>query len=105
MAAPLRNVEKSIEGVEAPYYACVQWEGLGRIFAREAEAEMDGRLDFGYFSAVVYTTVGFGEIVPRGPVRGLTGAEGITGLTLITWSASFTFLEMQQHWRLDNRSQ
>jgi len=29
----------------------------------------------------------------------LAGIEGVTGLLLITWSASFTYLEMVRYWR------
>jgi hypothetical protein len=57
--------------------------------------------DFVYYSAVVYTTLGMGEIVPVGPVRILTGMESVSGLLLITWSASFTFIEMQRYWGRD----
>ena len=54
--------------------------------------------DFLYYSAVVYTTLGFGDIVATGPVRILAGTEALVGLVLITWSASFTFLKMQIYW-------
>jgi len=47
-----------------------------------------------YFSATVFSTLGFGDIVPIGAIRFMTGTQSIAGLTLITWSASFTFLEM-----------
>lgn len=60
-----------------------------------------GFLDFVYFSAVTYTTVGFGDFVPTGPIRFLAGTEALTGFLLITWSASFTFLEMQRYWGRD----
>lgn len=52
-----------------------------------------------YYSAVVYTTLGFGDIIPIGPAKILTGFEALIGLGFITWSASFTFLEMQRYWR------
>ncbi len=56
----------------------------------------DGSLaDRFYFSAAVYTTVGFGDIVPVGPVRLFVAIEALAGLVLITWSASFTFFVMQ----------
>ena len=87
----------------AAYFACVQAEGFGRLQPLHPQVVVDGLLDFAYFSAVVYTTVGFGEIVPKGSLRALAGAEGVTGLTLITWSASYTYLEMQQYWRADDR--
>ena len=54
--------------------------------------------DYAYFSAMVYTTVGFGDIVPQGAMRMLTSAEALTGLALITWSASYTFLHMRKRW-------
>ena len=57
--------------------------------------------DYFYYSAVVYTTLGMGEIVPVGPIRFLTGMEAVGGLLLITWSASFTFIEMQRYWGRD----
>ena len=60
-----------------------------------------GLLDLVYFSAVVYTTLGLGDLVPAGAIRFMTGMEALTGFVLITWSASFTFLEMQKFWKND----
>jgi hypothetical protein len=54
--------------------------------------------DYFYYSSISYTTVGFGDLVPVGVIRMLTAAEGLAGLSLITWSASFTFLAMQRFW-------
>lgn len=42
--------------------------------------------------------VGYGEIVAQGYLRYLMGVEGLVGLILITWSASFLFIEMQKYW-------
>lgn len=56
-------------------------------------------VDYAYYSATIYTSLGFGDLIPNGPVRLLTSMETLTGLTLITWSASFIYLEMQQHWK------
>lgn len=52
-----------------------------------------------YFSAVCYTTLGFGDIVPNGPIRFVVGMEGVTGLLLIAWSASYTYLQMEKYWQ------
>ncbi|MEO8017027.1 MAG: ion channel [Pseudomonadota bacterium] len=52
-----------------------------------------------YLSAETFSTVGFGDLAPSGPIRFLCGTEALTGFILITWSASFLFLEMQQFWR------
>ena len=61
-------------------------------------AEHDRLLDVIYFSATSYTTLGYGDVAPVGHVRFLFSTEALTGLVLITWSASLTFLEMQRHW-------
>ena len=56
-------------------------------------------LDCVYFSFTVFTTLGFGDIQPEGNLRYLTGIESLTGLVLISWTASFLFIEMQRHWK------
>jgi len=52
-----------------------------------------------YFSYTSYTTVGFGDIQPLGQIRFVSSIESLTGMVLITWTASFLFLEMQKHWK------
>jgi hypothetical protein len=56
-------------------------------------------LDAIYLSAETFSTVGFGDLTPLGPIRFLTGTEALVGFILITWSASFLYLEMEQFWR------
>ncbi len=56
-------------------------------------------LDAVYLSATTYTTVGYGDLAPVGAIRLIMGTEALTGFVLITWSASFTYLEMQRYWR------
>ncbi|HQN64299.1 MAG TPA: ion channel [Methylophilus sp.] len=56
-------------------------------------------LDIIYLSAVTFTTVGYGDLTPNGPIRFMLGTEALTGFVLITWSASFTYLEMERLWR------
>lgn len=56
--------------------------------------------DYVYFSAVTYTSLGFGDLVPTGHLRLLAGVEGLNGLILIGWSASFTYLAMERYWPL-----
>jgi len=38
------------------------------------------------------------DIEPLGNLRYLIGVESLTGLVLITWTASFLYYEMQRHW-------
>lgn len=56
-------------------------------------------MDCVYYSFVTYTSLGLGDIYPTGNIRFTTGLESLTGLVLITWSASFMFIEMQKFWK------
>jgi len=58
-----------------------------------------GMLDLVYVSSVTFTTVGAADVHLLGPIRFLAGSEALAGLILVTWSASFTFLEMGRFWR------
>lgn len=77
------------------YYVLLQLDMFGAITGSVPIVTV---LDHAYFSGMVYTTVGFGDLVPHGPIRFMAGMEALSGLVMITWSASFTFLEMQRDW-------
>ena len=77
-----------------PYYLVIRLDGWGDLIGN-----FDGSImDCAYFSFTTFTTLGFGDIEPIGNVRYLTGIESLTGLVLITWTASFLYFEMQRHW-------
>lgn len=76
------------------YYVMSHTDGWGIL----SGATHDTLLDCAYFSFTVFTTLGFGDIQPEGNLRYLTGLEALTGMVLITWTASFLFVEMQRHW-------
>ena len=80
------------------YFVLLQFEGFGELRG----ADPNALVDYIYYSATVYSTVGFGDIYPVGAIRTITGTEGITGLTMITWSASYTFVEMLKIWKKDD---
>jgi hypothetical protein len=64
------------------YYAMHHSEAWGGL-----SGNFNGTLtDAAYFSFTTYTTLGFG------------GIESLTGLVLITWTASFLYLEMRKDW-------
>jgi len=44
-----------------------------------------------YASAVFYTSLGLGDVIPIGHLRFMAGVEALNGLLLIAWSASFLF--------------
>jgi hypothetical protein len=71
------------------------WPEAGRVAGQPVLHLFDAI----YLSAVTYTTVGYGDLAPEGPIRFLAGTEALTGFVLITWSASFTYLEMGRFWR------
>ena len=92
----LHVVEVWIFGIT--YYLLLLHGGFGSFDGIPAI----GVFDAVYFSATVFSTLGFGDIVPIGPIRFVTGTQSIAGLTLITWSASFTFIEMMQSGSMQN---
>ena len=79
----------------ACFWALLHFPNAGAI---QGTAD-SGLLEAIYLSATTFSTLGFGDITPIGPLRFLTGTESVSGFILITWSASFLFLEMQQFWR------
>jgi len=77
------------------YWLLSQNPGYGEL----AAAQSLNFWDYTYFSATVYSTLGFGDLVPTHSFRLIAGVESVSGLLLITWSASFTYLEMVRYWR------
>jgi Ion channel len=76
------------------FYKMHNSDGWGHL-----RGNFDGSLmDCVYFSFTTYTTLGTGDIEPIGDLRYLTGLESLTGLLLITWTASFLYLEMTRYW-------
>ena len=76
------------------YYLMNKAETWGSL-----EGNFDGTmLDCVYFSFTSYTTLGTGDIVPFGDLRFLAALESLTGLVLVTWTASFLYLEMTRYW-------
>jgi len=53
-----------------------------------------------YFSAVTYSTVGFGDFTPEGALRMIAGVEALSGFILIGWTVTFTYLTMEKFWSL-----
>ena len=76
------------------FYLMISYGDFGTL-----QGSFDGSLtDAVYFSFTNYTTLGYGDIEPGGQLRFLADMEAITGLSLITWSASFMFMEMMKFW-------
>ena len=56
-----------------------------------------------YFSAETFSSLGFGDLIPNGPIRLLAGTEALNGLLLIGWSASYAYLAMERFWGLPSQ--
>jgi hypothetical protein len=54
-------------------------------------APLEGFSDALYFATVVYSTLGFGDIVLEKGCRMLSGVEGANGFILFSWTAAFIF--------------
>jgi hypothetical protein len=55
-----------------------------------------------YYSAITYTTVGYGDITPIGDMRLFAAIEALTGMVLVAWTASVIFTVMHRVWRAEN---
>ncbi|WP_119421699.1 ion channel [Desertibaculum subflavum] len=56
-----------------------------------------------YHSTVTYSSLGYGDLVPHGALRLVSGVEALNGLVMIGWTASFTYLAMEKLWDLHPR--
>ena len=77
------------------YYVAENYLGAGSL---TGEFSGDFR-EYIYYSLVSYTSLGLGDVYPQGPIRLITGLEALTGLLMIGWSASFTYIFMSKFWK------
>jgi hypothetical protein len=95
----------TLHGLEIGLYAGAYALGTDLLHLGRLVGDVDGTsLEMLYFSAETFTTVGFGDIVPEGPLRLLASFEPLNGLILLGWSTSFVYVEVQRYWALDTPS-
>ena len=80
------------------YFVMIRFNFLGSLITFDSGEPIRDIMDCIYYSFITYTTLGFGDLIPTGSLRFLTGLESLTGLVLITWTASFMYFEMQKYW-------
>jgi Ion channel len=80
------------------YYFMTRFLSLGTLRGVSQGGFDQSILDCVYFSFTTYTSLGFGDIHPLGHIRFLAGLEALTGILLMSWTASFLFIEMQKFW-------
>jgi hypothetical protein len=74
------------------------WPACGSL----AGTQIASLIECIYFSAITFTTLGFGDVYAVGPLRFMAATESLIGLVLIAWSASFTYIEMEKFWRSED---
>ncbi len=84
----------------AAYWLLDRWPEMGRIvvIGTDPATHQHQFLDYVYFSAATYSSLGFGDMYPEGALRLIVGVEVISGLLLIGWSVAFSFVAMQKFW-------
>ncbi|MDZ7588115.1 MAG: ion channel [Parasphingorhabdus sp.] len=87
--------------LEVIIFAIAYWAIAASGAGYLAGAHASTAADYFYFSIASYTTLGIGDITPMGAMRLVAGIEALTGLLLIAWSASFTYLSMERIWSPD----
>lgn len=75
------------------YFNMVGWQGAVDVHF----------LNYIYFSAESYSSLGINDLVPSDDFRFLAGVESLNGLVLIGWSVSSTYIAMEKFWGLHGR--
>jgi hypothetical protein len=88
------------------YYFLATYTDLGDLVTIDATPDSlpFSLITCGYFSAATYTSLGFGDVIPSGHIRMISGAEALNGLLLIGWSVTFSFLAMEEFWERPDRN-
>ena len=77
----------------------------GNLIYKESTTLFPQIIDYVYFSAVSYTSLGFGDILPVGLIRVLVALETLTGIVMLGWTTSFTFIQMQKFWGIEKNEE
>ncbi len=75
----------------AGFYISSNWLELGSLGDSIGKEFMN----FFYHSAVTYSSLGMSEI-PSGHLRFMTALESLTGIIILTWSATFFYSVMER---------
>ncbi|MEQ1754110.1 MAG: ion channel [Micropepsaceae bacterium] len=69
------------------FYGATKWIQIGS-FAGERSMSF---MDYYYYAAETYSSLGYGDIYPVGEIRLLASVTPIIGILLLGWSSSFLF--------------
>jgi Ion channel len=68
--------------------------GLGTI----GDTDQPTLLTCLYFASTTYTSLGYGDVLPTGPLRMFAGSMALIGLLLIGWTAAYIYIAMERFW-------
>ncbi len=90
--------------IEVWLFGVAYWLMAGHLGLGTLAGDFDGSLvESVYFSAVTYSTLGFGDVYPTGALRLVSGVEALLGLVLVGWTTSYTYLAMRELWDLHGK--
>lgn len=69
------------------FYLSVRTFGLGTF----VDARSMSTMDYFYYAAETYSSLGYGDIYPLGDIRLLASVTPLIGLLLLGWSSTFLF--------------
>ena len=94
----------AIHGAEVGLYAGAyafgtEVLGLGGLAGGSAH----GFVDFCYFAAETYSTLGYGDLVPVGALRVIASVEALNGVLLLTLSGAFLSGMLRDSYQMEAR--
>jgi len=75
------------------YYALAHYTQFGELGGVEEQHV----LNYVYFSGVTYSSLGLGDVYPKGDMRLMIAVEAILGLILIGWSIAITYFATEKY--------
>lgn len=78
-----------IHGAEVLLYAGAYAFGANVLHLGQLAGGARGFVDFCYFAAETYSTLGYGDLLPTGALRVIASVEALNGVLLLTLSGAF----------------
>jgi hypothetical protein len=93
-----------IHGAEIGLYAGAYALGADVLrIGRLTGGGVHGYIDFCYFAAETYSTLGYGDLVPTGALRVLASLEAVNGVLLLTLSGAFLSGMLRDSYQMEAR--
>ena len=85
--------------LEISFYSAIFWLSATILALGAFDGNiLPSSLDYFYYSAEAYASLGYGSVAPAGELRLITSIAPLNGLLLLTWSGSF-LCSLVEDWR------